>query len=277
MQHAEPDWYFGPDVSLRKRVRSGTSPTTTLVYKARLDDAFEAFVAILHKKGRTFGFLEEVALGDVLLVGEGNLSFALALARQSGPYTRRIFATTFERAQSLQSEARRNASYLRALGAQVAHGVDATKLEASLGYRRFRLVVFQFPNLNSRSPLYGRNPNHIVVRRFLRAALQHLDQDGRIAVTIVNSPYYLGAFNLPDAARSAGYQEPEVFSFNPKDFPGYRHVNTAGAESALSHYRSFSTWIFRPEQAVTKCWPQNLDEGTAWQICRKAHFLSRTS
>ena len=74
---------------------------------------------------------------------------------------------------------------LNKLGATVLHGVDARRLEERFPVTRFKLVVFQFPNVASRSPLHGRNPNHVLIRRFLRSARHMLASNGWVSKKIL--------------------------------------------------------------------------------------------
>jgi hypothetical protein len=73
-----------------------------------------------------------------------------------------------------------------------------------------------------------------------------LNTGGLIAITIVNSPHYLGAFDLPEAAQWASCEVLEVLPFYRLPWSGYGHVNTNDVQqSALRQYRSCSTWVFR--------------------------------
>lgn len=248
MHDAKSFWYLGPQAPHGTLLRLTRSSPKTLVRKMKLDEAYRRYRCLLESKKASFDFSQQVAAGATLLVGEGNLSFALCLAKMSSQHARNLFATTFEPATDVSKLAKCNASQLRSLGSRIDHNVDATKLNKFIGLKQFRLIIFQFPNVHSRDPIHGRNPNHVMMRRFLRSAKCCLLPDGMVVTSIVDSPYYLGAFNLPDAAAAAGFGDPEVYSFNPKDFAGYVHVNTDGPDSALVQYDSFSTWVFRPKQ-----------------------------
>lgn len=190
-----------------------------------------------------FDFVAKVKSGRVLLVGEGNLSFSLALARLAGTAARNITSTTFQSATERSETAVENALKLRGRGVNVLSGVDATNLTKWFGRTKFDLIVFQFPNVGSRSPVYGRNPNHVLVRRFLRSAAEHLVAGGGVAVTAVNSPHYDGALNVDDAAIRNDYEIPVAYPFYFSDYPDYTHVKTkedgtsvAGTESDCVTY-----------------------------------------
>ena len=248
MHDASSGWDLGPQAPQSTLLRLKKSDPKTLVRKMKLDDAYRRYRCLLEAKKASFDFSRQVAAGATLLVGEGNLSFALSLAKLSTHHARNLFATTFEPATDVSNLAKCNASQLRSLRSCVEHNVDATKLTRSIGLKQFRLIIFQFPNVHSRDPIHGRNPNHVMMRRFLRSAKSGLLPGGMVVTSIVDSPYYLGAFNLPDAAAAAGFGEPEVYPFRPKDFAGYVHVNPDGPDSALVQYDLFSTWVFRPKQ-----------------------------
>jgi 25S rRNA (uracil2634-N3)-methyltransferase len=184
-------------------------------------------------------------LGDILLLGEGNLSFAKSLLSQPSPHINHMVATTYEYEKDLSNEARQNAAFLRNHGALVMYSVDATNLEQSLRPYKFDTIIFQFPNVGSREAIYGRNPNFIMIRKFLRSAAPYLAPSGRVLISTVDNPHYQGAFQFDEAAAFAGYAAPEVYPFDPSLFPGYSHTNTNDDESALDDHNHFATWVFR--------------------------------
>ncbi len=125
-------------------------------------------------------------------------------------------------------------------------GVDAQKIDIQFGTAVFDLVVFQFPNVGSRQPKYGRNPNHILLRRFLKSAANATKAGRQICVTTINSPYYDGSFSIDEAARWAGLPKPFAHRFNPKRFPNYHHVNTSNQdESAIATADKFVAFVFQ--------------------------------
>lgn len=203
-------------------------------------------LADIQSKGRAFDFVALTRGKPILLVGEGDLSFALALARDPKSCTKNIVATTFERLEQLSEAALKNARELTRIGATVLHGADACRLDGTLPCETFEAIVFQFPNTGTRRSVHGRTDNHVLVRRFLPAARGRLRQFGRVLITIVNSPHHNGAFDLPAAADWAGFELEGVYPFYRSAWKGYGHVNTNDDdESALVKYRSCRTWAFR--------------------------------
>ncbi|MBI1326295.1 MAG: DUF2431 domain-containing protein [Alphaproteobacteria bacterium] len=186
-----------------------------------------------------------VNLGDCLLVGEGNLSFARSLTDKPKTGVTGMVASTYETGNAVSDEASKNAKHLKQKGIAVLYGIDARKLEQKLKGIKFDTIIFQFPNVGSRDPKYGHNPNHILLRGFLKSAASYLKPDGRILVTTVNSPHYEGAFQVTEAAEFAGYKQPVSYSFDPDDFTGYVHTNTNDDDSALDNHAKFITWEFR--------------------------------
>ena len=179
-------------------------------------------------------------LGNILLVGEGNLSFSKSLLVNPMISIETITATTYENDRSLSEETIQNAKWLKSQNITVKHGIDATKLNFKI---KFDTIVFQFPNVGSRDPKYGQNPNHIMIKKFLDQSKNILSDDGKILITIVDSPYYKGAFKFDDIK---GYKKPEIFPFDPRYFMGYNHTNTNDDKSALNKYHRFITYVFRP-------------------------------
>ncbi len=184
-------------------------------------------------------------LGNILLVGEGNLSFARSILNISALVISDMTATTYEDKKSLSHEAKINAAHLQQTGAIVIHGIDATKLADEFNGQKFDTIIFQFPHVGSRDPKYGHNPNHILVRRFLSSVVDILNPSGQVLISSVDTPHYEGAFQFEEAAKFAGYETPTIFPFDPEDFPGYVHANTNDDKSALDNHTKFSTWMFR--------------------------------
>ncbi|MFW0777786.1 MAG: class I SAM-dependent methyltransferase [Rickettsiales bacterium] len=206
----------------------------------RLDNALSALL----RKAIQFDFVGEIARGRTLLVGEGNLSFALSLIQISRIVPARLFATTFENSDKLPPETFENAQSLNAQGVIVLHGIDATDLSTALGSWLFDNIVFQFPHAGVRGSAEGRNPNFILIRNFLVSAYSQLAAGGRVLISAVDTPHYRGGFQFEEAAKIAGFKPPQVYPFAPTQFPGYEHTMTHESGSALENHDTFSTWVF---------------------------------
>ena len=184
-------------------------------------------------------------LGDVLLVGEGNLSFAKTLMTMPQTGVTRVTATVFEKERNASDETAKNAQSILHRGGEVLYGVDATRLDKSIARQKFDTIIFQFPNVGSRESKHGHTSNHVMIRRFLRSAASYLGEGGKVFITAVDSPHYAGAFKLDEAAAFAGYETPQCYPFDPSMFPGYSHTNTNDDESAIDDHKRFTTWVFR--------------------------------
>lgn len=218
-----------------------------LVGQAREIKCIDGYLRYLLCKSVKFDFIGQVAKGETLLVGEGNLSFATSLARKQSINPAFITATTFEKVIEISEDAKNNTEKLRLLGAEVLHGIDANKIADIFSGRRFETIIFQFPHAGSREPINGHNPNFILVRNFLKNAVRLLVNDGAVLISAVDSPHYHGAFQFEDAAKEAGFDKPSIYPFEPSDFIGYEHTMTHQSGSALENHDKFSTWVFHLE------------------------------
>lgn len=226
------------------RRRSLADAVQQAVSGGRRAEATDLSFKKLLKTQRAYPFGQKAAAGSVLLVGEGNFSFALSLARLRGVEPGGLTATCYEPEDALGDAAYDNAQTLIRLGARVRTGIDGTKLSDAFPQRRFRLIIFQFPNVASREALYGQNPNHVMITRFLKSAKGHLTRTGEIVVSTVDSPFYEGAFKMHEAAQKAGLAAPVIYDFDPSRFPGYTYQNTENEGSALQNHDTFATFAF---------------------------------
>lgn len=144
MHQAKSSWYLGPQTPHTTLHRLTKPSPKTLVRKIKLDNAYRRYRCLLEAKKASFDFSKRVATGATLLVGEGNLSFALSLAKMSSRHARNLLATTFEPDTEVSNTAKQNAAQLRSLGSRVEHNVDATKLTRSIGPQQFQLIIFSF-------------------------------------------------------------------------------------------------------------------------------------
>ena len=94
----------------------------------------------------SFSFVNSVANGATLFVGEGNFSFCLSIARQVR-YPSNIIATTFENQNEFSEFTKANISKLQSLGVRVFYNSDATKFTIILQNVVLIISFFNFRTL----------------------------------------------------------------------------------------------------------------------------------
>lgn len=209
------------------------------------------FRFLISCKSYDLNFIELITRGPALFIGEGNMSFSLCMVKQPEVTAQFITATTYESFDQLSGFAKMNAAALRFLGATVMHGVDATKLECIFEGRQFETVIFQFPNCATRESIRGKNPNSILIWKFLKNAAALLRPQGKVLITTVKSPFYKGVFQFFEGAKKAGFSEPKIFPFYPSLYDGYVHTNTNENGSAIENHKKFCTWVFSKEAKIS--------------------------
>lgn len=190
------------------------------------------------------------AADRVLLVGEGDLSFALALARALGTGAN-LVATTYDAEAELREMyapwVARTLRDLRGLGAAALHGVDATRLhEPALRGRLdpagagFRLVVWNHPHAGFPAEPHGpgfeqgagwQGRHKRLVGAFLASAAQVLAPGGEVHLAHKAGPPFDG-WDLPALAGEAGLQLLGSEPFPQDLFPTYVNRRGAGKKPA---------------------------------------------
>lgn len=204
----------------------------------------EKQLTLLLRSLNSYNFINCISSGDTLLVGEGNLSFTYALLNKT-KHTPSITASTYEDYSKLSELGKHNVKLLQTMGVKTYHQIDATKLNNIWGSNSFNNIIFQFPNVGSRDPAKGRNPNYILVRDFIDSALKILKSNGAIIITTVDNEYYNNIFKFEEIAKLYPFKTSIKYAFNPNDYPEYQHTNTHEEESAIEDYKKFSTWEFK--------------------------------
>ncbi len=193
---------------------------------------------------KEYNFVERVSIGKTLLVGEGNLSFTYALIKQCQNFPYSLIGSIYETVSELSDAAEYNAKLLENIGVKIIYGLDGTKLHEFFDANAFDTIIFQFPHSGSREPIDGINPNYLLAHDFIKSALQILEKNGVILITIVDNDFYNNMFKLDEISEKLGIMKPTKNQFNLKSYPGYKHSMTNADESALGKYDEFATYEF---------------------------------
>ena len=198
---------------------------------------------ILIKSLKKFDFIANLNEGSSLFIGEGNLSFTCELAQRiSNPEC--MTATTYEGVDSYDDFSIQNKQKLQQMGVTVLDGIDGTKLHLNMLCHKFHLIVFQFPHTGKQEYHDGQTPNFDLVRNFLISSKTQLHHKGVIAITYVNNSYYNGIFQFEKLRRELQFSAMEKYTFDPKDFPNYKHKMTNKDESGIVDHDQFATMVF---------------------------------
>ncbi|KAJ3389480.1 hypothetical protein HDU84_008703 [Entophlyctis sp. JEL0112] len=179
----------------------------------------------------------------VLLIGDGNFSFANALLTTvflENPD--HITATSYDSAEIVRTkypDAAENIENLVESGCCVLHGVDGGDISKTrvLRSRMFDCIVFNFPHIGAGIKDTQRNilANQEMLSRFFASAEKHLNARGEIHVTLKDSPPYT-LWNIKQlAAASASLSLRRKVPFTPEvSYPGYAHRRTIGFDDEKS-------------------------------------------
>ncbi|KAK0753141.1 hypothetical protein B0T18DRAFT_433992 [Schizothecium vesticola] len=181
----------------------------------------------------------------ILLLGEGDLSFAASLATHH--HCTALTATVLDASPAAllakYPHAQPNIDALSTPPHRLLYSLDALKhppftvpnparpvfpwTPARVG--AFDRIVFNFPHVGGRSTDVNRQvrANQELLVGFFGSALKSLAPGGKVVVTLFEGePYTL--WNVRDLARHAGLAVERSFRFQAEAYPGYRHARTLG-------------------------------------------------
>ncbi|KAL6048672.1 Ferredoxin-fold anticodon binding domain containing 1 [Balamuthia mandrillaris] len=173
---------------------------------------------------------------SILLVGEGNLSFAVALASAIGG--KNITATTFDTLRQFREKyasCMPNLQLLPKMGATVYHGVDATKLgeqtwlieEGGPPKQLFHRIVFNFPHTGASQQEAVQSNQQLLEDFFLSSRPFLVPKEGEVHVSLRTNAFYK-KWNVNEVASRCGFYLKKTYPFHEQDYPGYENSRTAG-------------------------------------------------
>lgn len=175
----------------------------------------------------------------ILLVGEGNFSFAAALAAKLGT-ANDILATSFDRKEQLRVKYLDSEEYedeVVGYGGEVLHGIDATRLREHAGLDMpYDCVVFNFPHVGAgiKDQLLNIRANQTMLSAFIRSALEALHNEGEVHITLKKGEPYDSWRLVKLGMEIPGVRLKNAFDFDPKLYPTYRHRRTLGHAAGIS-------------------------------------------
>ncbi|XP_053449651.1 ferredoxin-fold anticodon-binding domain-containing protein 1 isoform X1 [Nycticebus coucang] len=187
----------------------------------------------------------------LLLVGEGNFSFAVALSRTLDPSTS-LTATCLPGLVDLARDpvAQQNLQRLRERGAEVRFGVDCTRLADTfeLQDRGFDRIYFNFPHCGRKA---GVAKNRELLAKFFQSCADVLAEDGEVHVALcrgqggtpVDKPQreWHNSWQVVAMAAVGGLILSGVHPFSCEALPGYKCTGYRSqdksfhVEGALNH------------------------------------------
>lgn len=185
----------------------------------------------------------------VLLLGEGNFSFAGSVAQHHLDDANSLLATSFDTLEEVEAkytEAHEHIQLVTDCGGTVLHGIDATRLaeqkslickdfsrQHSITQINFDAVVFNFPHVAAGIKDQDRNiiANQTMLRDFFHCVQAILTHEGCVAVSLALGKTY-ERWNIKGLAKDAGLQLARSGQFVGAAFPGYEHRRTSGDPKA---------------------------------------------
>ncbi|KAI3769111.1 hypothetical protein L6452_00210 [Arctium lappa] len=196
---------------------------------------------------------------QILLVGEGDFSFALSLAIsfRSGFNIVASSIDSYDVVIKKYNRAKTNLDLLHSLGARLLYDVDARtmKLHTDLHVRKFDRIVYNFPHAG----FFGKESNDGVIMMhrnlvcsFLKNASRMLRPNGEVHVSH-KTKFPFDCWNIVELASQSRLALLECVEFKLEDYPGYNNKRGDGSRSdELFPLGEWCTFKFISSSTATK-------------------------
>ncbi|CAN7122196.1 unnamed protein product [Brassica rapa subsp. narinosa] len=163
----------------------------------------------------------------ILLVGEGDFSFSLSLARAFGSATN-LTATSLDTREEIElnyANGKANIEELTKLGCTVIHGFNVHSMRLAPRSERYDRIIFNFPHsgfgFGSEHHRYYIMLHQELVRGFLKSSKKMVkDKDGEIHITH-KTAHPFSEWKIETLAEENGLFLTQEVEFNKWYFPGY--------------------------------------------------------
>ncbi|CAL5202399.1 unnamed protein product [Lathyrus oleraceus] len=166
---------------------------------------------------------------QILLVGDGDFSFSLSLAKAFGSASNIVASSldSYAEVTKKYKNAKSNLEELQKLGAYLLHGVDATKMKhhPDLKIRRFDRIIFNFPHAG----FHRKEDNLMMIKMhmdlvfgFFKNASHMLRINGEVHVNHKTTPPF-DTWNIEKLAEQSFLMMIECADFKQEAYPGYNN------------------------------------------------------
>ena len=200
---------------MAKQTQSSESPAvSTSVYKSNPNPQFIGPYSNRH---------------SILVVGDGDLSFSLESSHCNirNQLDGHNLFDSFGVLCKKYEKATGTVASLKASGAHVIHGVDATKLGDYDWNTRFNRIVFNFPHVGGSTPKDIVANQDLLLKFFQSSTPLLVNSKSEIHISLRTTPFYK-SWDIKTIGEKAGYKLRKKIDFNEDLFIRYENKRTAG-------------------------------------------------